>query len=125
MVMAKTILIIEDDVFLQELEVKKMKKEGYNVQVSANGKEAFDMIDKKVAVDLVLLDLLLPDMDGFDILKKIREAEFYHDTPVIIFSNLSETKDVERGKKLGASEFMVKANYTLDELAQKIKSLIG
>jgi len=123
--MAKTILIIEDDVFLQELEVKKMKKEGYNVEVSANGKEAFDMIDKEVAVDLVLLDLLLPDVDGFDILKKIRETEFYHDTPVIIFSNLSETKDIERGKKLGASEFMIKANYTLDELSQKIKAFIG
>ena len=123
--MTKTILIIEDDNFLQGLEAKKLKKEGYNIATAANSTEAFDVINSTVKVDLILLDLLLPDVDGFQILEKIRENPLYKTVPVIIFSNLSEEKDVEKAKTLGISEFMVKSNFTLDELAEKVKILIG
>jgi CheY-like chemotaxis protein len=123
--MAKVVFIIEDDNFLQGLEAKKLKNEGYDVLVAANAEEAYKIIKSKVKLDLVLLDLLLPEVDGFTILKKIREDETIKNIPVIVFSNLSEEKDIEKAKALGISEFMVKSNFTLDELAEKVKTLIG
>jgi DNA-binding response OmpR family regulator len=123
--MAKTILIIEDDNFLQGLEAKKLKNEGYEALVAANSVEAFKIIDSRIHIDLILLDLLLPEVDGFTILEKIRKGDIIPGIPVIVFSNLSEEKDIKRAKDLGISEFMVKSNFTLDELTEKVKSLIG
>ena len=74
---------------------------------------------------MVLLDLLLPEVDGFEILKKIREAGDTKKLPVIVFSNLSEDKDIKRVQDLGVVEFMIKSNFTLDELVAKIKKTIG
>lgn len=123
--MAKTILIIEDDLFLQGLEATKLKKEGYEILTASNSVEAFKVIDSKTKLDLILLDLLLPDVDGFMILEKIRQDKSLLTIPIIVFSNLSEDKDIKRAQKLGISEFMVKSNFTLDELAKKIKGLTG
>jgi CheY-like chemotaxis protein len=123
--MEKTILIIEDDNFLQGLEATKLKKEGYNVLTASNSVEAFKTLEGKDKIDLILLDLLLPDIDGFMILEKIRQNPALTTTPVIVFSNLSEEKDVERATKLGISEFMIKSNFTLDEITKKVKELIG
>ncbi|MFH1608764.1 MAG: response regulator [Patescibacteria group bacterium] len=123
--MAKTILIIEDDNFLQGLEATKLKKEGYEILTASNSVEAFKFIDNKNKIDLILLDLLLPDVDGFMILEKIRQNKDFLKIPVIVFSNLSEDKDIKRATKLGISQFMVKSNFTLDELSKKVKELIG
>lgn len=123
--MAKTILIIEDDEFLLGLESTKLKKKGYEILTAVNSTEAFKHIDSGVQIDLILLDLMLPDVDGFMILEKIRENKAYLTIPVIVFSNLSEDKDVQKAQKLGISEFMVKSNFTLDELSSKVKELIG
>jgi CheY-like chemotaxis protein len=119
--MSKSILIIEDDNFLQGLEAKKLVDEGYEVLAASNSTEAFDLLEKNKKVDLILLDLLLPDVDGFTILKKIREDKAFENIPVVIFSNLSEEKDIQRARRLGISEFMVKSNFTLEELVEKIK----
>lgn len=123
--MSKTILIIEDDNFLQGLEATKLKKEGYNVLTASNSIEAFAAFESKDKIDLVLLDLLLPDIDGFMILEKIRQNKALQSIPVIVFSNLSEEKDVDRATKLGISDFMIKSNFTLDEISKKVKELIG
>jgi CheY-like chemotaxis protein len=123
--MAKTILIVEDDNFLQGLEATKLKKEGYEILTASNSVEAFKHVESPAKIDLILLDLLLPEVDGFMILEKIRADKKYLTIPVIVFSNLSEEKDIKRATKLGISEFMVKSNFTLDELAKKVKDLIG
>jgi len=123
--MSKIILIIEDDNFLQGLEATKLKKEGFEILTASNSVEAFKIIDSKTRFDLILLDLLLPEVDGFMILEKIRQNKDFLNIPVIVFSNLSEEKDIKRATKLGISEFMVKSNFTLDELAKRVKSLIG
>ncbi len=120
--MAK-ILIIEDDAFLQGLEVAKLKKNGYEIITASTGEEGMQKINE-AGVTLVLLDLVLPSFDGFEILKKIRETESIKSLPVLVFSNLSEEKDVQKATELGATEFMVKSNFTLDELAEKIKTLL-
>ena len=123
--MSKTIFIIEDDLFLQGLEATKLKKEGFEIQTAASGKEVSKIIEQKIKIDLILLDLMLPDMDGFEILQMMRKDPNLLKTPVIVFSNLSEEKDIEKAKSMGISEFMIKSNFNLDELTVKVRELIG
>ena len=123
--MAKTILIVEDDLFLQGLEATRLKKEGYDILVATDSVETYAIIDGRRQIDLILLDLMLPEVDGFTILAKIRKDKLYTNTPVIVFSNLSEESDMERARKIGISEFLIKSNFDLGQLTSKIKNLIG
>jgi DNA-binding response OmpR family regulator len=123
--MAKTVFIIEDDIFLQGLEATKIKKEGYDIQTAADSVGVVEVLKRKVKIDLILLDLMLPGVDGFEVLKMIRREKELANTPVIVFSNLSEQKDIDKAKDLGISEFMIKSNFSLDELTKKVKELIG
>ncbi len=124
--MSKTILIIEDDEFLLGMESKKISEKGYTVLPALNSKDAFKYLeDPNIKIDLILLDLLLPDVNGFDILKNIRENQNYTTKPVIVFSNLFDDNDVKKANELGANEFLIKANFTLDELIDKIVKIIG
>lgn len=122
--MAKKILIVEDDTFLQGLAATKLSREGYEVVTASNGDDAVRKLETET-LDFVLLDLVLPGVDGFGILEKIRGNDKTKSLPVIIFSNLAEDKDIKHAKELGANEFMIKSNFTLDELAEKIAQLIG
>jgi len=115
----KKVLIIEDDSFLQGLEAGKLKKEGYEVITASSGTEAMKKINEP-GIDIILLDLILPDIDGFEILQKIKVTETLKNVPVIVFSNLSEEKDIKRSKELGATDFMVKSNFTLEELIEHV-----
>lgn len=118
----KKVLIIEDDEFLQNLEATKIIKSGYEVISVGKGEEAMEKIAEP-GIDIIILDLLLPNFDGFEILKKIKETEKTKDIPVIIFSNLSENKDIEKAVSLGATKFMVKSNFSLEELINHVKQL--
>jgi DNA-binding response OmpR family regulator len=119
----KKILIIEDDLFLQGLEASKLTKSGYEIITAKDGTEAMEKIQEP-GIDLVLLDLILPDFNGFEIMKKIRETESVKNIPILVFSNLSEEKDVEQAKALGSVDFMVKSNFTLDELVMHIETAL-
>ncbi|MCE9517893.1 response regulator [Candidatus Nomurabacteria bacterium] len=119
----KKILIIEDDLFLQGLEASKLTKSGYEIITAKDGTEAMEKIQEP-GIDLVLLDLILPDFNGFEIMKKIRETESVKNIPILVFSNLSEEKDVEQAKALGSIDFMVKSNFTLDELVMHIETAL-
>lgn len=121
--MAKKILIVEDDSFLQGLASTKLEKEGFTVSAASNGDEATKVLNSDMP-DMVLLDLILPGVDGFGILKGIRENPNTAKIPVIVFSNLSEDADVKHAKDLGATDYMVKSNFTLDELADRIKEIL-
>ena len=120
----KKILIVEDDTFLQGLAASKLGKSGFEVIVASTGEQASTMIDKSPDLDCVLLDILLPGQDGYTVLKKIRENMKIGKIPVIVFSNLAEEKDIKRAKKLGATDFMIKSNFTLDELVEKVTFLL-
>jgi len=122
--MSKKILIIEDDSFLQGIAVTKLKKEGYDVLAASTGTDGIKIADTEKP-DLILLDLLLPGSDGFEVLANLKKDENTKSIPVIVFSNLAEDKDIVKAKELGASEFMTKSNFTLDELAVKIKEILG
>lgn len=116
----KKVLLVEDDTFLQGISLKKLTTEGYNVVTANSSEEAI----KKLAEnpDIILLDLVLPGGDGYEVLSAMKDKGM--NTPVIVFSNLTSEEDVKRAKDLGAKEYMIKSNYTLEELVDKIKTYL-
>ena len=118
------VLVVEDDKFLRELLVRKLTAEGFDVENALDGETAFGILANKTP-NIILLDLILPNIDGFEILARVRKDAKTEKTPVIIFSNLGEKADIDKAMGLGATDFMVKANFTLDEIVTKIHSIIG
>ena len=121
--MAKKILIVEDDKFLRELIVKKISNEGYDVLEAVDGEQGLLQI-KEGHSDLVLLDLILPGIDGFEVLTQKREDPFMASIPVIILSNLGQKEDVDKGLSLGAADYLIKAHFTPGEIIEKVRSYL-
>ncbi len=117
------VLIVEDDVFLSSIILSHLQKEGYTVTVVPDGEEALASVEKEIP-HLILLDLLMPRLGGFEVLKHIRADKRYKDILIIIFSNLGETREIEESKRLGADEFMVKVNFTPNQVVAKIHALL-
>ncbi|MFH1462721.1 MAG: response regulator [bacterium] len=115
------ILIIEDDKFLRELISQKLLKERYNVSEAVDGEDGIKKI-KSEKPDLILLDLILPGIDGFEVLSQMKAIPELSSIPVIILSNLGQKEDVEKGLKLGAVDYLIKAHFTPGEIIEKIKS---
>lgn len=118
------ILIIEDDDFLRSLAVTKLEKEGFVVSMAANGQDGLAAV-QSVMPDLLILDLMLPIMSGFEVLEKMKSDEATKNIKVIVFSNLGEESDIKKCLDMGANDYLVKANFTLDELVEKIKGLVA
>jgi len=121
--MAKTILVIEDDKFLRELISRKLTGEGFDVLEAVDGEEGIKKI-KEGKPDLVLLDLILPSIDGFEVLTRVRDDPEVSSIPVIILSNLGQREEVEKGLKLGAIDYLIKAHFTPGEIIEKIKNVL-
>ncbi len=119
----KKILFIEDESALQTTFGDVLGKEGYEVVSALDGEEGLKLV-RAIKPDLVLLDLILPKMDGFEVLKKIKEDPEIKDIPVVILTNLEESSDVQKAIELGAKNYLVKANYNLNEVAEKIKKAL-
>lgn len=120
----KKILIIEDDTFLQGLEAGKLTKSGFEVKTATTAEAGLKILDEET-MDFLLLDLMLPgDKDGFAVLEEVRGKKDYKKTPIIIFSNLGEEVEIKKAKDLGANDFMIKSNFTLEELVEKINELL-
>ncbi len=119
----KKILIIEDDDFLRNLLLKKLKRVGFDVLFAVDGNDGLTAI-KNEKPDLVLLDIILPGMNGFEVLKRIRTNKNYKNIPVMMLSNLGEKKDIKQGLDLGAIDYIIKAHHTLDEIIEKINKII-
>jgi len=121
--MLKTILIIEDDKFLRELITQKLIQEGYETSEAIDGEEGIKKI-KEEKPSLILLDLILPGIDGFEVLSQTKEDPAISSIPVIILSNLGQKEDIERGLKLGAVDYLIKAHFTPGEIIEKIKNIL-
>ncbi len=119
----KTILFIEDESAIQKTFSEVFSQEGYKV-VSAIDGETGLRLAKTINPDLILLDLVLPKMHGFDVLKNLKADEKTKDIPVIILTNLEDVKDVDRALELGATTYLVKAQYSLNDLVEKIKKTL-
>lgn len=121
---ATKILIVEDDKFLRELMVKKLNNEGFKVIEAQDGNEALKLVGESKP-HLVLLDLILPGIDGFAVLEKMRATAENAKTPVIVLSNLGQKEEIEKGFKLGADDYLIKAHFTPGEIIEKIKKVLG
>ena len=121
--MAKTILIIEDDKFLRELIVRKLNEEDFEVSEAVDGEEGIKKIIEEKP-DLILLDLILPGIDGFEVLARMKKESALSSIPVIILSNLGQKDDVEKGLKMGAVDYLIKAHFTPGEIIEKIKVVL-
>lgn len=118
--MAKKILIIEDDKFLRRLIGQKLINEGYDILEAVDGEEGLKKV-KEARPDLVLLDLILPGIDGFEVLAKLKSDPVTSVIPVIILSNLDQK---EKGLKMGAIDYLIKAHFTPGEIIEKIKTIL-
>ncbi|HBM45530.1 MAG: Two component transcriptional regulator, winged helix family [Parcubacteria group bacterium GW2011_GWF2_38_76] len=121
--MDKNVFLIEDDRFLREMLSQKLSEQKIKVDVAMDGKTALEMV-KTIKPDLVLSDLLLPDVDGFDILAEIQKNPNFANVPVLVLSNLDRMEDIKRAKDLGAKDFMVKSNFTSNEIVAKVKEFL-
>lgn len=120
----KTILFIEDESALQKTFGEILKQEGYETISALDGETGLRLV-KSQKPDLILLDLILPKMHGFEVLKKLKEDEETKDIPVIVLTNLEKIEDVDKALELGATTYLVKAKYSLEEIVEKIKNAIG
>src|SRR4030042_1829440 len=121
--MAKKILIIEDDKFLRDLIAQKLLKEDFDISQAVDGEEGIKKI-KEEKPDLILLDLILPGIDGFEVLTQMKSDQNLPPIPVIILSNLGQKEDIEKGMKLGATDYLIKAHFTPGEIIDKIKGIL-
>lgn len=121
--MAK-ILFIEDESALQRAATQVLSEEGYEVLSALDGEIGLRRAQEDLP-DLILLDLILPKKDGFEVLKELKSDERTQKIPVIILSNLEGSADVFRAMELGATTYLVKTNYRLEEVVEKVKGLLG
>ncbi len=117
------VLLVEDDVFLSGIYQKKFEMEGYKVTAVDNGEKVLPEAKKKMP-DIILLDILLPKMDGFTVLSKLKEDEQVKNIPVILLTNLGQKDDVEKGLQMGAVDYLIKAHFKPSEVVDKIKSVL-
>jgi DNA-binding response OmpR family regulator len=116
----KSVLIIEDDLFLVKAYQVKFQKEGIETKIASDGKEALALLEKEPPA-VVLLDLMLPGISGFTVLETIRKNDKWKNVPVLILSNLGQPQDIERGKDLGVKDYIVKANVKISDIVAKVK----
>ncbi|MFA4954729.1 MAG: response regulator [Patescibacteria group bacterium] len=122
--MKQKILIIEDDGFLASIYAQKLELEGFEVAFANNGEDGLKLAQKDKP-DLVLLDLLMPRMDGFEVLEKLKADQATHDIKVLVLTNLGQKEDVERCMKLGAAGYVIKAHSLPQETVKRVKALLG
>ena len=116
------VLLVEDDPFLSSVLRMKLEKESFKVVRASDGDEALNfLIEQGVKPDLILLDLILPKKNGFEVLETIRQDPLLEKLPVIIISNLGQPSDIERGKALGVIDYFIKARLSVEELVNKVK----
>ncbi|MFA6909329.1 MAG: response regulator [Patescibacteria group bacterium] len=120
----KKILLIEDDLYLVKIYGNKLRLNGFAISVATTGEEG---LHKAVTEQpqVILLDIMLPGIDGFQVLEDLKMKKDTKAIPVIIMSNLGQQTDIERGKELGADDYLVKANLSLIHLVEKIKKYLA
>lgn len=119
----KTILLVEDEALLSNLLRQRLEKEGFEVLAARDGEEALKIL-KTVKPSLILLDVILPKISGFEFMEKLKEDPGLERAPIVIISNLGQEVDMERGQALGAVGYFVKAKMSVEELVGKVKEFL-
>jgi DNA-binding response OmpR family regulator len=118
------VLLVEDDEMLHSMYTQKFTKEGYDVLSGYTGAEGVQLAEEKNP-DIILLDIIMPKMDGFAALKKLKKNKITADIPVILLTNLGQEEDIRKGKELGAVDYFIKANHTPQEVVDKVKEVLS
>ena len=122
--MKRIVILIEDDNFLREILHEKLLSAGYDVTTLEDGQHALETIVEKMP-DVVLLDIMMPNKDGFEVLAELKNEVRTGNIPVIVLSNLGQQEDIHRAKDAGATEFLTKANFMPEEIVAKIEELLA
>lgn len=119
----KKVLIVDDDEFLLDMYAIKFREAGFSVEVAHDGKEALQKVES-VKPEIVLLDIILPGMDGFEVLRSLYQEKRADNMMVVMLTNLGQKDDAERGIQLGARDYIVKAHFTPTEVVEKVRQLL-
>ena len=122
--MAKTILFVEDDPFLIDIYKKKLGEAGYDIVLAENGETALKTIET-TAVDLLILDIVMPKTDGWETLRQLKAHPKMQKCKVMIFSNLGGKAEVEKGLQMGADKYLIKANYTPSQVVNEVEKMLA
>ncbi len=118
------ILIVDDDKFLLDMYTLKFSQSGFSVDSSLGAVDALNKLKDGESPDIILTDVLMPTMDGFEFLRNIKEARLAKNAVIIILSNKGEKADVDRGVSLGASGYIIKASAIPSEVVQKVREIV-
>ncbi len=118
-----SILLIEDDPFLIDIYKKKFESAGFKIRVAEKGRKALRMLKEEIP-DLIILDIVLPGIFGWEVLRKIRKNPKLKGLKIIILSNLGQKEEIEKGLKLGATKYLIKAHYTPSEVVKEIEKIL-
>ena len=121
--MAKKILIVEDDNFISEMYANKFGESGFEISVAKDGQEALDKA-KEIIPDLILLDIVLPKKDGFEVLKDLKKENVLKNTKIVFLTNLGEGEDLNKGLRSEADAYLIKAHSTPSQIVAKIEEIL-
>ena len=116
------ILIVEDEEALVKVLEEKFKNEDFDVKLARDGESAIS-IAKEYMPDVMVLDLILPKKDGFEVLEELKSMQQFKQVPIVVLSNLGEDSDIKRSLELGASDYFVKAQHPINEVIEKVKEI--
>lgn len=119
----KKILLIEDDSFISQMYAMKFKQTNFDFLVARDGVKGLELA-KKEKPDLVLLDIILPEIDGFEILRRLKEDPLLQAIPVVLLTNLGQQENIQKGVAMGAKDYIIKAHYTPQEVVEKVQSFL-
>jgi DNA-binding response OmpR family regulator len=117
------VLLAEDDKFISRAYFDGLSRAGYEVTLASDGNQALEKINS-FKPDIVLLDVIMPDKNGFEVLEEIKKNPELKNLPVIILSNLGQDTDIQKGRELGASDYLIKSNSSLDQVSAKINQYV-
>lgn len=120
----KKALLVEDDTFMLEILSGRLRKSGYEVSIATDGEECMKILESQKP-DVVLLDILLPKIDGFEVLRRMNSLPELSHIPVVILSNLGQKEEIQKAKNLGAKDYIVKANFTTKEIVEKLDNILN
>jgi DNA-binding response OmpR family regulator len=118
------ILLVEDDSFLLGMYATKFELEGFKVVMAEDGEKAVRAAQKELP-DIILLDIILPKLNGFEVLKQLKAEDATGKIPVILLTNLSQRDEIEQGMKMGAKDYLIKAHFMPSEVVEKIKKILN
>ena len=121
----KKILIVDDDVFLLDMYAMKFNQNNFEVNTATDGVNAIEKLKGGLSPDIILLDVIMPKMDGFEMLKQINDQKLCENCVKVILSNKGQQSDIDQGKSLGAAGYIVKANATPGEVVKEVLEILN